>query len=40
LKVFIGNLGREGRAQQILEEAIKAVGPEVNHYVALLGYIL
>ena len=28
LKVFQGNLGREGRAPQILEEAIKAVGPE------------
>jgi hypothetical protein len=35
LKVFIGNLGREGRAPQILEEAIKTVGPEVNDYVVL-----
>jgi hypothetical protein len=39
LAVFIGDLGREGRAPQILEEAIKTVGPEVNDYVALLGYI-
>jgi hypothetical protein len=39
LKVFIGNLGREGRALQILEEVIKTVGSEVNDYVALLGYI-
>jgi hypothetical protein len=39
LKVFIGNLGGEGRASQIPEEAIKTVGSEVNDYVALLGYI-
>jgi hypothetical protein len=40
LKVSICNLGREGKAQQILEEAIKTVGPEVNDYVVLLGCIL
>jgi hypothetical protein len=39
LKVFQGNLGRKGRAAQILEEAIKAVGPEANDYVVLLGYV-
>jgi hypothetical protein len=39
LKIFQGNLGIEGRATQILEEAIKAVGPKANDYVILLGYV-
>jgi hypothetical protein len=39
LKVFIGNMGSEGRAPQILEEAIETVSPEANDYVVLLGYI-
>jgi hypothetical protein len=42
LKVSICNLGREGRAPQILKEAIKTIGPEVNivnDYVVLLGCI-
>jgi hypothetical protein len=39
LKVFKGNLRREGRAPQILEKVIKTVGSEVNDYVVLLGYI-
>ena len=39
LKVFQCNLGSEGRATQILEEAIKTVGPEANDYVVLVGYI-
>jgi hypothetical protein len=39
LKVFQGNLGREGRTPQILKEAIKAVGPEANDYVVLLRYV-
>jgi hypothetical protein len=39
LKVFIGNLGSKGRVPQVLEEAIETVGPEVNNYVVLLGYI-
>ena len=39
LKVFQGNLGSEGRALQILEEAIKTVGPEASDYVARVRYI-
>jgi hypothetical protein len=39
LKVFIGDLGSKRRTPQILEEAIKTVGPESNDYVVLLGYI-
>jgi hypothetical protein len=38
LKVFIGNLGSEGRAPQILKEMIETVGPEANDYVVLLWY--
>jgi hypothetical protein len=40
MKVFQRNLGSEGRAPQILEEAIKTVGPEANDYVVLVGCIL
>ena len=39
LNVFQSDLGREGRASQILEEAIKVIGPEANDYVVLLGYV-
>jgi hypothetical protein len=35
LKVFIGNLEREGRAPQNFEEATKTFGPEVNDCVVL-----
>jgi hypothetical protein len=38
LKVLQGNLGCEGRAPQVLEKAIEAVGPE-NGNVVFVGYI-
>jgi hypothetical protein len=39
LEIFQGNLGSEGRPPQILEKAIKAIGPETNDDVVLVGYI-
>ena len=39
LNILQGNLRSEGRVMQIIEEAIKTVGPEVNDYIVLVRYI-
>jgi hypothetical protein len=39
LMVLQGNLGNEGRAPQVLEMPIEAVGPEANDNVVFVGYI-
>jgi hypothetical protein len=39
LQIFQGNRESEGEAPQILEEAIKAIGPKAIDYVIFVGHI-
>ena len=39
LKIFQGNLGREGRTPEVLEKAIKTICPQTDDYVVLVRYI-